>query len=65
MFVRFLPVAPKTGDEVQSGPLAPYGTLLTDTSGARSYVWSKVLGVYQDAAQRGRARGEGRGVVRW
>ncbi|CAM9955688.1 unnamed protein product [Scytosiphon promiscuus] len=40
----------------ESGPLAPYGTLLTDTSGARSYVWSKVLGVYQDAAQRGRAR---------
>ncbi|CBJ31220.1 conserved unknown protein [Ectocarpus siliculosus] len=40
----------------QGGPLAAYGTLLTDTSGARSYVWSKVLGVYQDAAQKGRAR---------
>lgn len=46
--------------ERKSGPLTPYGTLLTDTSGARSYVWSKVLGVYQDAAQRGRARGESR-----
>lgn len=42
---------------LQSGPLASYGTLLTDPSGARSYVWSKVVGVYQDAAQRGRARG--------
>ena len=47
----------KTGD-VQSGPLPPYGTLLTDTSGARSYVWSKVIGVYQTVAQKGRARGE-------
>lgn len=43
--------------DLQSGPLSSYGTLLTDTSGARSYVWSKVLGVYQSAAQRGRARG--------
>ena len=49
----------ETGHKPQSGPLASYGTLLTDSSGARSYVWSKVLGVYQDAAQRGRARGEG------
>lgn len=45
--------------KTQSGPLASYGTLLTDSSGARSYVWSKVLGVYQDAAQKGRARGKG------
>ncbi len=47
---------------MQSGPLASYGTLLTDTTGARSYVWSKVLGVYQDAAQKGRERGEGLAV---